>query len=138
MLFHFAGEDSNPGPDDMATLAEALQQQAIEHEFHVYDGVNHGFSCVDSSAFDREASDASWQRTSEPPTLAQTAWPLDRAEPTLCVRTVAWLDRHLQPAPSGGGARRGGAVPPAVSAEGAAGAAGQACTGACAMIAQRL
>ena len=55
MLFHFAGEDSNPGPDDMATLAEALQQQAIEHEFHVYEVSRHrsygleSVGCEDSS-----------------------------------------------------------------------------------------
>ena len=92
MLFHFAGEDSNPGPDDMATLAEALQQQAIEHEFHVYDGVNHGFSCVDSSAFDREASDASWQRTSEPSALHST-WPPDlhEADAVCASQSRGWI-----------------------------------------------
>ena len=122
VLFHFAGEDSNPGPDDMATLAEALQQQAIEHEFHVYDGVNHGFSCVDSSAFDREASDASWQRTSEPSALHST-WPPDPANcklTCLCSRvagsphaacTLRWRGAERRGGPArglGGGCGGGG------------------------------
>ena len=55
VLFHFAGEDSNPGPDDMATLAEALQQQAVEHEFHVYEvsSAGAGICGVEDSSGDR-------------------------------------------------------------------------------------
>jgi len=39
----FGNDDKNPSPEDVAILAQALTNAAVEHEFHQYEGAGHGF-----------------------------------------------------------------------------------------------
>ncbi|BDA85551.1 carboxymethylenebutenolidase [Aureimonas sp. SA4125] len=63
MMLHYAGLDTriNAGIDAYKT---ALEKEGVEHQIHVYDGVNHAFNNDTSAArYDKAAADLAWQRT---------------------------------------------------------------------------
>ncbi|WP_246329509.1 dienelactone hydrolase family protein [Chthonobacter rhizosphaerae] len=63
MLLHYAGLDEriNAGIPDYEA---ALEAAGVDHEIHVYEGVNHAFNNDTSSArYDKAAADLAWQRT---------------------------------------------------------------------------
>ena len=65
MLLHYAGLDEriNAG---IPAYREALEAAGVEHEIHMYEGVNHAFNNDTSSArYDRAAADLAWGRTVE-------------------------------------------------------------------------
>jgi len=63
VLGHFAGLDQNPSPADQERLYQEGKALGKQMEFYTYDGVKHGFSCKDSSAYDHEAAEEAWPRT---------------------------------------------------------------------------
>ena len=73
MLALFGDEDTNPSPDDVARLAEVLEQSGKTFEFVSYKGAGHAFM-----------SDT---RVSYRPEAAQMAWG----------RCLEWLSRYLKP-----------------------------------------
>jgi carboxymethylenebutenolidase len=63
IMLHYAELDTriNAGID---AYKAALEKAGIEHEIHVYDGVNHAFNNDTSAArYDKAASDLAWTRT---------------------------------------------------------------------------
>jgi carboxymethylenebutenolidase len=65
MLLHYAGLDEriNAG---IPAYEEALKAAGVEHQIHVYEGVNHAFNNDTSAArYDKEAADLAWSRTVE-------------------------------------------------------------------------
>ncbi len=63
MLLHYAGLDEriNAG---IPEYEEALKAAGVEHEIHVYEGVNHAFNNDTSAArYDQAAADLAWSRT---------------------------------------------------------------------------
>jgi len=68
----FGEEDTNPTPEDVATIDLQLSRYGKVHEFHSYAGAGHGFHC--------EARD------SYRPEAAADAW----------ARAIAWLDDNLK------------------------------------------
>jgi acetyl esterase/lipase len=113
VLFHFGGDDANPGPRDRALYGAKLAAQGVVHALHAYAGVGHGFSCMDSLAFDGAASIAAWPRT------------------------VAWFDEHLALAGVAPPARRA-LPPPVLTSPVSAAAPGRLCTQGCAALASKL
>jgi carboxymethylenebutenolidase len=66
LLFHFGADDTNPSPDDMATLDQELTRLGKEHQFHAYEGAGHAFMNFDNPARYREtAANTSWPCTLE-------------------------------------------------------------------------
>jgi carboxymethylenebutenolidase len=72
LLFHFGGDDTNPSPDDMATLDQELTRLDKEHQFYAYEGAGHAFMNFDNPERYRESA-------------AKTSWP----------RTLNFLSQHL-------------------------------------------
>lgn len=62
---HFGAEDSNPSPEDMAKLDDALAKSNKPHEFHSYASAGHGFMDSTKESYRRHADEASWPRTLE-------------------------------------------------------------------------
>ncbi|GGD20441.1 dienelactone hydrolase family protein [Aureimonas glaciei] len=63
MMLHYAGLDTriNAGID---AYKAALEKEGVEHEIHVYEGVNHAFNNDTSAArYDKAAADLAWTRT---------------------------------------------------------------------------
>lgn len=63
LLLHYAGLDEriNAGID---AYRKALEAAGVEHEIHVYDGVNHAFNNDTSAArYDQAAADLAFERT---------------------------------------------------------------------------
>ena len=63
VLGHYGGEDTNPSPQDGAAYKEALAEQGLSMEVHVYEGAKHGFSVADSTNWQQAGADAAWPRT---------------------------------------------------------------------------
>jgi carboxymethylenebutenolidase len=63
LLGLFGNDDSNPTPDQVNTLEEALRRQGKEYEFHRYDGAGHGFFYYDRpAAYRAEEAVDGWQK----------------------------------------------------------------------------
>lgn len=59
----FGSLDGNPSPDDVAQMAKALDVAGVPHEFHMYDGANHGFQMFDNEErYHAEASEDAWEK----------------------------------------------------------------------------
>jgi carboxymethylenebutenolidase len=55
--FAFADEDPNATPEQIATLAHALDEAGVRYHAEVYEGAKHGYTMVDSPVYDRDASE---------------------------------------------------------------------------------
>jgi carboxymethylenebutenolidase len=63
LMLHYAGLDTriNAGID---AYKAALEKEGVEHEIHIYEGVNHAFNNDTSAArYDKAAADLAWTRT---------------------------------------------------------------------------
>jgi carboxymethylenebutenolidase len=68
ILGHWGDQDTGVGMDNVEKLRAAVQDAAVEHEFHIYPGLGHGFlkaSLEDSKTPGYEQACASWKRTLE-------------------------------------------------------------------------
>lgn len=66
LMFHFGAEDTNPSPDDMRQLDDALSRHRKRHEFYSYAGAGHAFmNFLSAERYRKDAAAASWTRTLE-------------------------------------------------------------------------
>jgi len=68
ILGHWGDQDAGAGMDNVEKLRAALEAARVEHEFHIYPGIGHGFlkaSLEDSKTPGYEEACASWRRTLE-------------------------------------------------------------------------
>ena len=60
----FGNEDKNPPPEEVDRIDAELCRHDIEHDFHRYDGVGHGFqNPARTSAPERAAAEDAWTKT---------------------------------------------------------------------------
>lgn len=62
ILFHYAAKDGFIPPDAVASVKKAFEGKP-NAEFHVYDGVDHGFNCWARGSYDQKASALARGRT---------------------------------------------------------------------------
>jgi len=68
ILGHWGDQDAGVGMDNVEKLRAALEAAGVEHEFHIYPGLGHGFmkaSLEDEKTPGYEQACASWTRTLE-------------------------------------------------------------------------
>jgi len=68
ILGHWGDQDAGVGMDNVEKLRAALEEAGVEHEFHIYPGLGHGFlkaSLEDEKTPGYEQACASWTRTLE-------------------------------------------------------------------------
>ena len=68
ILGHWGDQDTGAGIDNVEKLRGALEGAGVEHEFHIYPGLGHGFlkaSLEDSKTPGYEQACMSWHRTLE-------------------------------------------------------------------------
>jgi carboxymethylenebutenolidase len=66
MLGHWGDQDEGAGMDNVDKLRVALNAAGVEHEFHIYPGIGHGFlkaSLEDDKTPGYEQACTSWKRT---------------------------------------------------------------------------
>ncbi len=66
ILGHWGDQDQGAGMDNVEKLRAALEAAGVEHEFHIYPGLGHGFlkaSLEDSKTPGYEQACTSWKRT---------------------------------------------------------------------------
>ncbi len=66
ILGHWGDQDSGAGMDNVEKLRASLEQAGVEHEFHIYPGLGHGFlkaSLEDPKTPGYEQACTSWKRT---------------------------------------------------------------------------
>src|SRR5947207_2093081 len=63
LLGLFGADDQYPSPDQVNELEDELRAQGKTYEFHIYDGVGHGFFSVNRPAYRPEAAVDGWQKT---------------------------------------------------------------------------
>jgi carboxymethylenebutenolidase len=66
MLGHWGDQDAGAGMENVEKLRAGLQAAGVEHEFHIYPGIGHGFlkaSLDDPKTPGYEQACASWTRT---------------------------------------------------------------------------
>ena len=66
ILGHWGDQDAGAGMDNVATLRAALETARVEHDFHIYPGIGHGFlkaSLEDPKTPGYEQACTSWRRT---------------------------------------------------------------------------
>ena len=60
----FGNDDQNPSPEDVDQIDVELSRHGIEHDFHRYPGVGHGFQNPShDTALERAAAEDAWTRT---------------------------------------------------------------------------
>ena len=63
---YFGALDQNPSPEDVADISAALDAAGVAHEFHSYEGANHGFQMVGNpERYHAEASEDAWKKALE-------------------------------------------------------------------------
>ena len=63
---YFGALDQNPSPEDVEDMSAALDAAGVAHEFHNYEGANHGFQMVDNpERYHAEASEDAWKKALE-------------------------------------------------------------------------
>ncbi len=62
LLGLFGVEDQFPSPDDVATMAKALDENGKSYDFHSYDGAGHAFFSVDRPSYRLDAAKDGWQQ----------------------------------------------------------------------------
>ena len=68
ILGHWGDQDAGAGMDNVEKLRAPLQKAGVEHEFHIYPGLGHGFlkaSLEDPKTPGYEQACTSWKRTLE-------------------------------------------------------------------------
>jgi carboxymethylenebutenolidase len=60
VLGFFGKLDKNPSPDDMAKFDAKMTAGGVVHEFHAYDGADHGFCNFNSPRYHEGATTDSW------------------------------------------------------------------------------
>ncbi|PYR21041.1 MAG: hypothetical protein DMF98_22765 [Acidobacteria bacterium] len=68
ILGHWGDQDAGAGMDNVEKLRAPLQKAGVEHEFHIYPGLGHGFlkaSLDDPKTPGYEQACTSWKRTLE-------------------------------------------------------------------------
>jgi carboxymethylenebutenolidase len=60
LLGIFGSLDAHPAPEHVAELKAALEAAGKTHEFHTYEGANHGFMQVDSVRYHPESAVEAW------------------------------------------------------------------------------
>lgn len=68
ILGHWGDQDTGAGLDNVEGLRAALERAGVEHEFHIYPGLGHGFlkaSLEDEKTPGYEQACTSWKRTLE-------------------------------------------------------------------------
>jgi carboxymethylenebutenolidase len=61
LLGLFGAEDTNPDPDQVATIDAALRQHGKEHEFHTFPDAGHAFFSVDRPNYRVDAAKEGWK-----------------------------------------------------------------------------
>lgn len=60
----FGNDDKNPSPEEVDQISAELDRQGIEHDFHRYSGVGHGFqNPARDTARERAAAEDGWTKT---------------------------------------------------------------------------
>jgi len=62
LLGLFGVEDQFPSPDDVATMAKALDEHGKSYDFHSYDGAGHAFFSVDRPSYRLDAAKDGWKQ----------------------------------------------------------------------------
>jgi carboxymethylenebutenolidase len=62
LLGLFGEEDSNPSPEMVATIEDALRANGKEFEFHSYEGAGHAFFTVDRPNYNVAAAVDGWEK----------------------------------------------------------------------------
>ena len=62
LLGLFGVEDQSPSPDDVATLAKALEANGKDFDFHSYEGAGHAFFSVDRPSYRLDAAKDGWKQ----------------------------------------------------------------------------
>jgi carboxymethylenebutenolidase len=57
----FGEDDQSPSPDDVATMAKALEANGKTFDFHTYEGAGHAFFSVDRPNYHQEAAREGWK-----------------------------------------------------------------------------
>lgn len=52
-----ADQDPSMTPDDVATLADAMDRSGVRHTTEVYEGAQHGYTMADTAAYDELAAE---------------------------------------------------------------------------------
>jgi carboxymethylenebutenolidase len=68
ILGHWGDQDEGAGMDNVEKLRAALEAAGVDHEFHIYPGLGHGFlkaSLEDAKTAEYEQACTSWRRTLE-------------------------------------------------------------------------
>lgn len=60
VLGFFGKLDKNPSPEHMAAFDAKMTEGGVPHEFHAYDGADHGFCNVSSPRYHEAATKDSW------------------------------------------------------------------------------
>ena len=63
VLGNFGGQDENPSPDDVATIAAALSAAGVSHDFKSYPDAGHGFNCDERGSYNEAAANDAFART---------------------------------------------------------------------------
>jgi len=61
LLGLFGAQDSNPDPEQVATIEAELREHGKEHEFHTFAGAGHAFFSVDRPNYRVEAAKEGWK-----------------------------------------------------------------------------
>ncbi|MFI0787641.1 dienelactone hydrolase family protein [Streptomyces lydicus] len=61
LYFGHADQDSSLPPEQIAALETALDSAGVRHRTEVYEGAQHGYTQVGTSAYNEEASERHWQ-----------------------------------------------------------------------------
>ena len=59
----FGEDDQSPPPADVKEIDAELTKLGKTHDFHIYKGAGHGFSCNERASFHQSSSDDAWSRT---------------------------------------------------------------------------
>ena len=59
----FGETDQNPAPADVREVDAELTSLGKVHDFKIYPGAGHGFSCDERPSYHRDSSEDAWQRT---------------------------------------------------------------------------
>jgi carboxymethylenebutenolidase len=62
VLGFFGKLDKNPSPADMAKFDAKMTEGGVQHEFHAYDGADHGFCNFTGARYNEAATKDSWSK----------------------------------------------------------------------------
>jgi carboxymethylenebutenolidase len=65
VLLVYGGKDTGIPPDDIGAVQGKLTTLKKLHEVEIYPEGGHGFFCEDRTAYNKEAAEAAWTRTTD-------------------------------------------------------------------------